>query len=297
MPTVGVITPVKDEADNLPTLIESVENQTLRPECWVIVDDGSTDGSTAIIEDAASEHSWIRHCRKADSETYDIGVNYARVLAAGYAELTERYGEELDYYMVLDGDMELSEGYLDAVASYLDARDDVVIACASVYTRTAAGLELAEHAKEHPLGGATLYDGDFYREIDGPPATPCVDSVTKAKAHMRGYVPRYATELDERAIQARPAHENGDPLENARNLGRNNYVIGYHPLAAVARGGHVLLESSVLQGLSYLRGYFAAWTSKAPRLADDDVVRYYYRQKPRNIVKEIRSRIDDSVGG
>lgn len=297
MPTVGVITPIKNEADNLPALIESVESQTLRPECWVIVDDGSTDGSTAIIEDAASKHSWIRHRRKTDSETYDIGVNYARVLAAGYAELTERYGQELDYYMVLDGDMELSEGYLDAVTSYLDARDDVVIACASVYTRTTEGLELAEHAKEHPLGGATLYDGDFYREIDGPPATPCVDSVTKAKAHMRGYRPRYATELDERAIQARPAHENGDPLENARNLGRNNYAIGYHPVAAAARGGHVLLESGVFQGLSYLRGYFSAWASGEPRLADDDVVRYYYRQKPRNILERMRKQVADSVVG
>lgn len=297
MPTVGVITPIKDEADNLPTLIESVESQTLRPECWVIVDDGSTDGSTAIIEEAASEHSWIRHCQKTDSETYDIGVNYARVLAAGYAELTERYDESLDYYMVLDGDMELSEGYLDAVTAYLDARDDVVIACASLYTRTATGLELAEYAPEHPPGGATLYDGDFYRTIEGPPATPCVDSVTKAKAYMRGYRPRYVTELNERAIQARPAHENGDPLENARNLGRNNYAIGYHPLAAAARGGHFLLESGVFQGLSYLRGYVSAWTSGEPRLADDDVVRYYYRQKPRNVMQEIRRKVADSLGG
>lgn len=297
MPTVGVITPIKDEADNLPTLIESVESQTLRPECWVIVDDGSTDGSTDIIEEAASRHSWIQHCRKTDSETYDIGVNYARVLTAGYAELTERYGEELDYYMVLDGDMELSEGYLDAVTAYLDARDDVVIACAGLYTRTATGLELAEHASGHPPGGATLYDGDFYREIDGPPATPCVDSVTKAKARMRGYRPRYATELDERAIQARPAHENGDPLENARNLGRNNYVIGYHPFAAAARASHFALESGALRGLSYLRGYASAWTSGEPRLADDDVVRYYYRQKPRNVMKKIRRRVADSLGG
>lgn len=297
MTAVGIITPIKDEADNLPRLIDSVAGQSLRPERWVVVDDGSTDGSSSIIAEAASNYPWIRHEQRTDAGEYDIGVNYARVLARGFAALTDEYGDELDYYMVLDGDMELSETYLETVASYLDASDDVVIACGPVYTRGDDGLEFEERRDKHPFGGATLYDGDFYRAIGGPPLTPCVDSVTKAKAHMRGYRPRYATELDARAVQARPPHENGDPLANARTLGRNNYAIGYPPAAALAKGARLAVKSTPSRGAWYLRGYFSAWTSGEPRTADDAVVRYYYREKHRDVARSLRSKLASSITG
>lgn len=297
MPTVGVISPIKDEAENLPALVESVEDQSLRPTRWVIVDDGSTDGSTEIIAAAASDHDWVRRAETEGADEYDIGVHYARVLSTGFAVLREEFGDELDYYVVLDGDMRLSPRYLEALASYLDEREDLAIASASVFTRTDHGLDFVEQDERHPLGGATMYDGDFYRDIGGPPTTPCVDSVTKAKANIRGYRARYATELDVRAVQSRPAHENGDPIANARTLGENNYAIGYPPVAAVMRAGHVGLDSSPVRGLSYLRGYFSAWLAGDRRLADDEVVRYYRRQKPRQMVRSIRNEVVESVVG
>lgn len=288
MTTVGIITPIKDEVDNLPRLIRSVENQSLRPEYWTIVDDGSTDGSSDVIADAAERHSWIHRLSGVESEAYDIGVHYARVLARGFGALLEEAGDELDYYVVLDGDMELSEGYLESVTSYLDIHDEVAIACGSVYTRTNGTLEFEARARKHPFGGATVYDGEFYRAIGGPPQTPCVDSVTKAKAHMRGYEPRYATELDVRAIQSRPAHENGDPAENYRTLGANNYAIGYPPLPAAAKGCRFMLKSTLTKGVAYLQGYFSEWLKGSPRVAEDDVVSYYYRQKHRDVAKALQ---------
>lgn len=294
MATVGVITPIKDEADNLPSLIASVESQSLQPEAWVIVDDGSTDGSSDLIADAAADHAWIHHRERTDSTAYDIGVHYARVIADGYAALCDRHGEKLDYYMILDGDMELSPGYIESVTSYLAAKDYVVIACGPVYTRTDQGLEFADSARSHPFGGATLYDGVFYRSIDGPPLTPCVDSVTKAKSNMRGYRPRYVKDLDERAVQSRPAHSNGDPLANFTDLGGNNYAIGYPPVAALARGFKFATKLSPSRGAAYLRGYFSALASRGPRLVDDDVVAYYHRQKRRDVVRRLRQKLERS---
>lgn len=280
---VGVITPIYNEAENLPRLLASVRNQSLRPTCWVIVDDGSTDASSALVESAAAETPWIRHRRRTDPTEYDIGANYARVLAVGFEELRGAYGDDLDYYMVLDGDMELTEGYIESVTAALDATDDLVIGCGPVYTRRGDGLDFEDRADKHPFGGATVYDGEFYRAIGGPPLTPCVDSVTKARARLRGARPRYFKDLDVKAIQSRPAHENGDTLSNARNLGVNNYKIGYPPLAALAKGSDLMQSSSFREGLAYLRGYGSVWARRAPRVADDDVVRYYYREKHRDV--------------
>jgi hypothetical protein len=181
--------------------------------------------------------------------------------------------------------MELTDDYLDAVTGALDTHDDVVIGCGPVYTQREDGLEFENRATKHPFGGATVYDGAFYRTIGGPPLTPCVDSVTKAKARLRGYRPQYFKDLDVKAVQSRPAHGNGDTLANRYNLGANNYKIGYPPLAALAKGARLADRTSFREGASYLRGYASLWTRRAPRVTDGEVVDYYYREKRSDVAQ------------
>ena len=50
-----VITPVRNERENLPRTIASFVGQTIRPYRWVIVDDGSTDGTSEIVDEAAAQ--------------------------------------------------------------------------------------------------------------------------------------------------------------------------------------------------------------------------------------------------
>ena len=55
-----IITPVRDEEKYVRATIESVGNQTVRPAEWVIVDDGSSDRTAAIIDEYAEQVPWIR---------------------------------------------------------------------------------------------------------------------------------------------------------------------------------------------------------------------------------------------
>ena len=54
-----LISPCRDEADYIQTTIDSIVNQSLLPEKWVIVDDGSTDGTEIIIAAAARQYPFI----------------------------------------------------------------------------------------------------------------------------------------------------------------------------------------------------------------------------------------------
>ncbi len=55
----ALITPAKDEEANLPRLAGAIASQTVLPEVWLIVDDGSTDGSLAVVRDLQQRFRWI----------------------------------------------------------------------------------------------------------------------------------------------------------------------------------------------------------------------------------------------
>lgn len=82
--TVAVVVPVHNAADYLPACLDAISAQTHSDFCCILVDDGSTDASPALCEDAARADSRFRvlHQRQA-------GVSAAR--AAGV-----RAGQQTD---------------------------------------------------------------------------------------------------------------------------------------------------------------------------------------------------------
>ena len=58
-----LVTPARNEEPFIEKTIESVTRQTVRPTRWVIVDDGSTDSTAAIVEGYRARHDWIELVR------------------------------------------------------------------------------------------------------------------------------------------------------------------------------------------------------------------------------------------
>lgn len=59
----AAITPARNEAANLRRLAACLRRQTVPPAAWVVVDDGSTDESLAVVEAFAVGHPWARAIR------------------------------------------------------------------------------------------------------------------------------------------------------------------------------------------------------------------------------------------
>jgi len=75
-PTYVIITPVRDEQGYIADAIRSVAAQTIPVTEWVIVDDGSTDGTGALLDSYAREHRWISpiHLPNRGRRDADIGA-------------------------------------------------------------------------------------------------------------------------------------------------------------------------------------------------------------------------------
>src|SRR5271166_6794494 len=107
--TYVLITPARDEAQFIELTIESVLLQRVRPLKWVIVSDGSTDGTDDIVSKYAAEYPWIELVRMPERrERHFAGKVHA--FSAGYAKV-----RDLDYDVIgnLDADITFDEGYFD----------------------------------------------------------------------------------------------------------------------------------------------------------------------------------------
>ena len=109
-----VVTPVRDEEAYLPFTIDSMVKQTIRPQEWIIVNDGSKDKTGQIIEEAASRHSWIRGVHCADRGYRKWGAGIIEAFYAGFNALTCR---NWDFMSKLDGDLSFGAGLLRIVLS------------------------------------------------------------------------------------------------------------------------------------------------------------------------------------
>src|SRR5205085_10490204 len=99
-----LVTPARNEVEHIAGSVASVIAQTLPPLRWVIVSDGSTDGTDERVRRLAQGHAWIRLVRMPERrERHFAGKVHA--FNAGLAELAD-----LDYELIanLDADITLS---------------------------------------------------------------------------------------------------------------------------------------------------------------------------------------------
>ena len=107
LPEYVIVTPARNEAQFIELTLKSVVAQTARPARWVIVSDGSTDGTDEIVSRYAAEYPWIELVRMPERrERHFAGKVYA--FNAGYSRV-----KDLDFAAVvsMDADISFEEDY------------------------------------------------------------------------------------------------------------------------------------------------------------------------------------------
>ena len=97
-----VVTPVRDEEAYLPLTIGSMVKQTVRPQEWIIVDDGSKDGTSCIIAEAERQNPWIRGVRRGDRGFRKWGAGIIEAFYDGFHALR---CTDWEFMAKLDGDL------------------------------------------------------------------------------------------------------------------------------------------------------------------------------------------------
>src|SRR5690349_20415206 len=72
-------TPARNERQGLPALLDTVAGQTLLPLRWVIVDDGSDDGSREWLASVADRYPFLEVLSAPEAADEYLGAHIARI--------------------------------------------------------------------------------------------------------------------------------------------------------------------------------------------------------------------------
>src|SRR5437762_10186322 len=104
-----LITPARNEQVFIQKTLESMVAQTVLPERWVIVDDGSTDCTAEIVESYAKRCPWIELLRRERR----AHRNFAGKVYAFKAGLERVQSIDFDIIGNLDADVSFDADYLE----------------------------------------------------------------------------------------------------------------------------------------------------------------------------------------
>jgi glycosyltransferase involved in cell wall biosynthesis len=276
-----IITPVRNEEKHLRETIDSVAGQTIRPVRWVIVNDGSTDSTGRIVDEAALKFDWISVVHRADRGFRRSGGGVVETFYDGY-KLVEN--EPWDFLAKLDGDLSFAPDYFEKC--FQQFADDPKLGIGGGEICVRQGGEIQVESKGDPAfhvrGATKIYRQDCWRAIGGLLRETGWDTYDEVKANMLGWKTRTFNGLA--LIHHRETGGADGTWKNWVKNGRANYIVGYHPLFMFFKCVRRLAERPygvVAAGLWY--GYMTGYFSRTTRQQDPEVIRYIRREQMRRL--------------
>ena len=276
MSTYCIVTPVRNEEEHLSELVESLVAQTVRPSHWVLVDDGSSDSSAAMIDQYASQHDWLTLLQRPDRGQRAPGGGVVETFMTGYELVKD---DEWDFVVKLDADMSLDPDFFERCLERFAADPQLGIGGGTVSDRLNDGtLRHDPHPAFHVRGATKIYRRECWEAIGGMVQAKGWDTIDEVKANQLGW--RTTTFHDIPILQQRvTGHRAGSWSDISKN-GRAAWFCGYHPLFALARAVRLsTIPPYLLLGLAFASGYGKAMLTRADRIDDPELISYVQREQ------------------
>jgi biofilm PGA synthesis N-glycosyltransferase PgaC len=274
-----IVSPVRNEERNLEATIGSVAQQTMLPVRWVIVDDGSTDRTSKILEQAARAHPWVSTVHRPDRGYREPGGGVVAAFYDGYDQLQSA---DWQFLVKLDGDLLLPADYFEKCLEEFRQYPKLGIGGGALYHIENGARVIESNPRFHVRGATKIYRRECWEAIGGLHKAPGWDTLDEAKAQMLGW--STWTFSEPRGLHLRPTGAADGPWRDAVKNGRANYVSGYHPAFMVLKCIKRLADKPygvIAAGLLY--GFVTSYLKRLPQVNDAALIRYIRLQQIRRL--------------
>ena len=287
-----LISPCRNEADYMRQTLDTVIAQSIRPAKWVIVDDGSTDATPAILADYAARHDWIAIVTRKDRGRRSVGPGVIEAFYAGYETINP---DDYDFLCKLDLDLRLPPRYFETLIAKMTANPRIGTCSGKACIEEHGHLISENHGDETSLGMTKFYRVACFREIGGFVREVMWDGIDCHRCRMLGWIACSWDEPELRFVHLRPEGSSQQSVYTGRmRHGFGQYFMGTGLVYMAASALYRINEKPRLLGsLAMLWGWLNSALQRKPRYADMAFRRFLRRYQMRALLVGKKRAIEE----
>jgi len=272
-----LVTPARNEEAFLEKTIESMIRQTHLPLKWVIVDDGSTDATAAIVRRYLPGHTWM--------ELVQMPLRRDRSFAAKVGAFNTGYERvrDLPFEIIgnLDADISFEPEHFEFLVGRF-AEDSSLGVAGTVFREEGYNSETDSfEGHKHVSGQCQLFRRQCWRDIGGyiPHRAGGIDWMAVTTARMMGWKTNSFREkwffhhrhlgTAERSV-----------LASSFSYGEKDYYLGNHPIWELFRVAYRAAKPPyIIDALSLGAGYCWAFLRRTPRPVSAELMAFHRKEQ------------------
>lgn len=225
-----VVTPARNEAENLRRLASCLIEQKWPPHAWIVVDNGSTDGTAEIVRELGCAHRWIRLVSIESDANPARGRSSVRAFNAGVLEAPELP----DLITGLDADVSFGSDYFDRLRREFERSPRLGIAAGVCYEPSGEVWEPVSVTYPNIRGAAFTCRRECLAQLLPLEERLSWEGIAVVRANIRGW--ETATFPDLKYFHHRPTRaRDASRFAGFAEEGESAYYMWYRPSYMVVR--------------------------------------------------------------
>jgi glycosyltransferase involved in cell wall biosynthesis len=269
--TYVLITPARNESSFIEQTVLAVIHQTIRPAKWVIVSDGSSDGTDDIVSRYTVKYPWIELIRMPERKEQHFG---GKAMAFNTGRDHVRH---IDYDVIgnLDADITFDNDYFEFLLNKF-ANDDRLGVAGTPFREGNTQYDYRYSRREPVSGACQLFRRECFEMIGGYVARKegGVDLTAVVTARMKGWKTETFTA---KACIHRRAMGKAGPLylKYTFRSGYGDYMLGVHPVWQFFRSIYQMSARPLfISGFLLLSGYVWGMMTRPSKSVAEEFVRF-----------------------
>jgi len=270
-----LISPCRNEADYMRLTLDSVVAQTVPPDLWVIVDDGSTDETPTILSDYASRYPFIQIITRENRGHRSVGPGVIEAFYHGYDQIDV---SQFEYVCKFDLDLDLPPRYFEILIQRMQENSRIGTCSGKAYFKDKKTGELISEkcGDEMSVGMTKFYRRSCFEAIGGFVRQVMWDGIDCHKCRQLGWVAVSWDEPELQFIHLRPMGSSQQGIFTGRmRHGFGQYFMGTGLLYMTASSVFRMLHPPyIVGGLAMLWGYVKSGLQGNSRFNDVELVAF-----------------------
>lgn len=287
-----LISPCRDEAQYMRETLDSVVAQSVRPAKWVIVDDGSTDETPAILAEYQTKHDWIEVLTRDNRGRRSVGPGVIEAFYHGYNAVRP---DDYEFLCKLDLDLRIPPRYFEILMDRMRANPRIGTCSGKPYVEEGERLVFERQGDDISVGMTKFYRVSCFKEIGGFVREVMWDGIDCHRCRMLGWLACSWDEPDLRFVHLRPMGSSQQSIYVGRmRHGYGQYFMGTgFPFMAAIALSRIAQKPRVLGSLAMLWGWLKSALAGLPRYDDPEFRRFLRRYQRRVLLVGKRRAVEE----